>query len=109
MHSCAGGAENLILTFSLDVNLCHSFSPSTAPARGAGGAEAGTDGLGTPAGHSPSTRRDLQAEILCAVQEVMLGMKLGMKLQSSALAQPAVGPEGLNSTFLIAPAPLGSR
>lgn len=79
--------------------------PKHSPSKGAGEAEAGTDGLGTPAGHSPSTRRDLQAEILCAVQEVMLGMKL----QSSALAQPAVGPEGLNSTFLIAPAPLGSR
>lgn len=49
-------SENLLLAFSVDVDpVLSSCSTSTAPARGAGmagGAEAGADGLGTPAGHS---------------------------------------------------------
>lgn len=45
----------------MDGHLCSSSSSSTAPARG-GGVAGGADGLGTPAGHSPSPRRDLQAE-----------------------------------------------
>lgn len=53
------------------------------------------DGLGTPAGHSPGPRRDLQAGTPVCRAEVTQGMEL----QSCALGQSAVGPGGLNSTF----------
>lgn len=57
------------------MDLCGSSSPRTAPARGdgeAGGAEAGADGLGTPAGHSPGQGGTCRLRLLCAVQEVIL-------------------------------------
>lgn len=56
-------------------------------------------------GTAPTRGGTCRLRVLCAGQEVILGMKL----QSSDLGKSAVGPERLNSTFPIAaPAPLGT-
>lgn len=80
--------EDLILTSSGDMGLCPP--PHVQPQQGV------ADGLGTPAGHSPGPRRDLQAGApVCRAGKVILGM--GM--QSSDPGQSAVGSEGFNSTL----------
>lgn len=56
-------------------------------------------------GTAPARGGTCRLRLLCAGQEMILGMKL----QSSDLGKSALGPEGLNSTFPIAAtAPLGT-